>query len=90
MKKDIEMLESVQKFGLKVCLKQLHSTYGNLIDQASIPSLAVRCKLLKLCQLYSILNGHVNVHNLPTSSRPTLFVNCIHSVHSLSLSKHDN
>jgi len=63
------MLESVQKFGLKVCLKQWHSTYGNLIDQAGIPSLAVRRKLLKLCQLY-VLNRHVNFHNLPTSSRP--------------------
>ena len=44
----------VQKFGLKVCLKQWHSTYENLIDQAGIPSLAVRRKLLKLCQLYNI------------------------------------
>ena len=90
LKKDIEMLESVQKFGLKVCLKQWHSTYGNLIDQAGIPSLAVRRKLLKLCQLYNILNGLVNFHNLPTSSRPTLFVNRIRSVHSLSLSKYCN
>ena len=73
LKKDIEMLESVQKFGLKICLKKWHSTYGNLIDQAGIPSLAVRLKLLKLCQLFNILNGHVNFHNLPTSSRPTLF-----------------
>ena len=81
------MLESVQKFGLKVCLKQWHSTYGNLIDQAGIPSLAVRHKLLKLCQLYNILNGHVEFHNLPTSSTPTLFVNHIPSVHPLSLSK---
>ena len=40
------MLESVQKFGLKVCLKQWYSTYENLIDQAGIPSLAVRRKLL--------------------------------------------
>ena len=89
LKKDIEMLESVQKFGLKVCLKQWHSTYENLIDQAGIPSLAVRRKLLKLCQLYNILNayGHVNFLNLPTSCRPTSFVNRIRSVHPLSLSK---
>ena len=85
------MLQSVQKFGLKVCLKQWHSIYENLIDQAGIPSLAVRRKLLKLCQLYNILNGHVNFHNLPTYSRPTLFVNRIRSVHLLSLSfSHSN
>ena len=35
------MLESVQKFGLKVCLKQWHSTYENLIDQAGMPRLLV-------------------------------------------------
>ena len=86
LKKDNEKLECVQKFGLKVCLKQWHSTYGDLTVQAGIPSLAVRHKLLKLCQLYSILNGHVNFHNFPTVSRPSLFVNHIHSVHSSSLS----
>jgi len=31
-------------------LKQWHSTYGNLIDQAGIPSLAIRRKLLKLSE----------------------------------------
>ena len=81
-----EKLECVQKFGLKVCLKQWHSTYEDLTVQAGIPSLAVRRKLLKLCQLYSILNGHVNFHNFPTVSRSSLFVNRIRSVHSSSLS----
>ena len=86
LKKDIEKLECVQKFGLKVCLKQWHSTYEDLTVRAGIPSLAVRRKLLKLCQLYSILNGHVNFHNFPTVSRPSLVVNRIRSVHSSSLS----
>ena len=84
LKKDIEKLECVQKFGLKVCLKQWHCTYEDLTVQAGIPSLAVRRKLLKFCQLYSILNGHVYFHNFPTISRPSLFVNRIRSVHSSS------
>jgi len=36
--KDIERLESVQKFGLKVCLKQWHCKYENLLELANAPT----------------------------------------------------
>ena len=61
--------------------KYFFAVYENLIDQAGIPSLAVRCKLLKLCQLYNILNGHVNFHNLPTSL--LLHISCCSTINSV-------
>ena len=56
LKKNIEMLESVQKFGLKVCLKQWHSTCENLsiivnmmctahLSLSSLQELSVSCSL---------------------------------------------
>ena len=49
LKKDIEAIEHVQKFGLKVCLKDWHSSYDNLLNIANIPLLASRRQQLKLC-----------------------------------------
>jgi len=61
--KDIEMrmLESVQKFGLKVCLKQWNSTYENLIDQAGIPSLAVSRGGSRNCLRVVLLVGEAHL-----------------------------
>jgi len=46
-------MERVQKFGLKVCLKDWHCSYYNLLNVANIPTPASRRQQLKLCQLTS-------------------------------------
>jgi len=46
LKKDIERLEGVQKFGLKVSLKQWQCGHKVLLQLASLPTLAARRKHL--------------------------------------------
>jgi len=53
LKKDIEAFEHVQKFGLKVCLKNWHCSYDNLLNIANIPTQASRRQQLKLCHSVS-------------------------------------
>jgi len=48
----------VQKFGVKVCRKDWHCSYGNLLNVANIPTLASRRQQLKLCQLFNIINAN--------------------------------
>ena len=50
-KKDIVALENVQKFALKVSLKQWTLSYEDMLDRANIPSLSSRRQNLSLCQL---------------------------------------
>ena len=57
LKRDIERLENVKKFGVHACIKQCHCRYGNLLELNIVPTLAVRRKFLKLCQFYSMVNG---------------------------------
>ena len=66
LKKDIEAIEHVQKFGLKVYLKDWHFSYDNLLNIANIPTLASRKQQLKLCELFNIINGDqksISIHS---------------------------
>ena len=38
LKKDIERLKSIHNFGLKVCLKQWHYRYENLLELSNVPA----------------------------------------------------
>ena len=58
--KDINSLECVQRFTLKVCLKQ-----WQLLNQSCLPDLSTRHKHLSLCYLYNIVNGIHVYPNLP-------------------------
>ena len=49
LKKNIEAIEQVQKFALKVCQKDWHSDYVTLLNVTNVPPLAARRKALKLC-----------------------------------------
>ena len=66
---NIDAIERVQKFALKVCLKDWHSDYDNLLNRANVPPLAARRKVLKLCQLFTILKGHSHFPDFPTAKR---------------------
>ena len=56
-KKDIELLESVQKFACKVCLKCWDMDYQNMLHCLDIPPLSVRRRYLKLITMFNIVNG---------------------------------
>ena len=56
--KDIEKLENVQKFAIKMCSKQWDLGYQNLLELSQLPSLQNRRLYLKLCTLYKIIHGY--------------------------------
>ena len=55
--KDITKVENVQKFALKMCLKNWDSNYQDLLDLAQMPTLQNRRLYLKLCTLHKIIHG---------------------------------
>ena len=48
--RDQSLLENVQKFACKVCLKDWQKEYDELLDTLRIPRLETRQKALRLCQ----------------------------------------
>ena len=84
LKKDITLLEDVQKFALKVCTKSWDQDYNTLLAKSCLPSLQTRRHQAKLCNLYNIINELTYFPNAPIfrrdqyyatrSSRDRLFV----------------
>ena len=54
---DINLLESVQKFAMRVCCKRWDLSYEDMLQQLNIPPLTTRRKYLKLTTLFNIQNG---------------------------------
>ena len=61
--KDINCLEKVQKFALRICSKHYHEPYQNLLEYYQLPSLQNRRLFLCLCTFHSIVNGLVYLPN---------------------------
>ena len=55
--KNITKVENVQKFALKMCLKNWDSNYQDLLDLAQMPTRQNRRLYLKLCTLHKIIHG---------------------------------
>ena len=55
--KDINSVENVQKYGLKMCLKSWDLGYQELLHLTQIPTLENRRIYLKLCTLFKIIHG---------------------------------
>ena len=53
--KDVEKLEKVQKFALRLCVKQWDLDYVSLLFICDLPTLAARRKYFNLCTMYKIL-----------------------------------
>ena len=88
--KDIQKLESVQKFALKVCLKRWDSSYDSLLQASEIPELSNRRKHLNLMHFFKAVNGHITIpegiivarvcsHNTRSSSQATYIQPFAHS-----------
>ena len=54
--KDVEKLEGVQKFALRICLKKWELDYSSLLLISNLPTLANRRKYFKLCTMFKIVN----------------------------------
>ena len=59
LQRDIQQLENVQKFGLRVilCTKLWQSDYSELLELTGVPSLANRRLYSCLCCVYKIINN---------------------------------
>ena len=56
LQKDITLLERVQRFALRISLKEWHCSSDVLTQHANLPSLRNRRAYLKLCALFKIIN----------------------------------
>ena len=70
--KDINKLENVQSFALKLCTKQWSSDYHSLLYQLSLPKLSSRRKISKLLLLFKFIHNILfipsNILNFQNSS----------------------
>ena len=67
--KDIDQLESIQKFALKVCFKQWDSSYSDLLQSSNLPTLSHRRKYLGLCYFYKLVNNIFEFPQCPLTLR---------------------
>ena len=77
--KNRHLLEDVQKFACRVCLKRWDLDYDSMLQLLSIPPLTIWREYLKLTTTYNIIHGHWHfpsglfVHsNFPYSSNRSL------------------
>ena len=54
---EINSLEGVQKFALRMCTKQWNSSYNDLLQLCSLPTLQQRRLYLDLCTMFKIVQG---------------------------------
>ena len=57
LQKDINKLEKVQTFALRMCTKNWTADYDSLLTSSNLPSLKKRCLFLKLSFLYQLVNN---------------------------------
>ena len=67
--KDIQKLESVQRFALKMCCKSWSSSYSENLQQSSLPELSFRRKYLSLSYFYNLVNGRFEFPDIPATLR---------------------
>ena len=65
--RDRRLLENVQKFACKVCLKSWQTEYDEMLETLRIPQLETRRKALRLCQLYKLIENHANLQLIPSN-----------------------
>ena len=71
--KDISLLERVQKFGLKVCLKNWNCNYQESLNELSLFDLKTRREYLNLCLLYKIVNKISEFTDFPLQRRSLIY-----------------
>jgi len=56
LQRDIQLIENVQKFGLRICSKQWDLGYDELLSNFSVPNLQSRRLHHKLCTMFKIVH----------------------------------
>ena len=82
--KDIHLLEGVQKFACKVCLKHWDWDYAEMLNLLNLPELQTRRKILKLSLLYKFVNNLAYFPEAPFDHRDIYY--STRNSHSLSFS----
>ena len=67
LKGELETIEKVQKYVLKVCMKSWDSSYADLLSMTSLPSMQCRRLQASLCHLYKIMHGLTDFPDAPTT-----------------------
>ena len=57
LQQNIDDIERVQKFALRICSKEWGKEYTELLDNFKLPTLQNRRLYLKICHLYKIIHG---------------------------------
>ena len=65
LKGDIDIVEAVKKYALRVCMKSWELNYDDLLNTTSISPLHKRRKIACLCHLYEIFNGLIEFPDAP-------------------------
>ena len=65
----IDSLERVQKFALKLCLRDWNAGYNSLLQSCNLPTLTHRRQHLKLCFLFQVIHGQFNFPGAPIFPR---------------------
>ena len=68
--KDIIAIERVQKFALRVCLKDWSLGYDEALDLSNLPSLGMRRDHAGLCYMFNIVHHNMDFENAPVIPRP--------------------
>ena len=66
---DIEALEKVQRFGLRMCLKKWDADRHQVCELSQTPPLSTRRKVARLCHLYKIINNLTDYPEPPLQPR---------------------
>ena len=67
LKREIEALERVQKYALRVCTKSFDSNYEDLPSTTSLQSLQRKRTQASLCHLFKIIHGIIDFPEAPVS-----------------------
>ena len=76
--KDIQKLEAMQRFALRMCLKQWNSSYTDLLRESEVPELTKR-KFLNVMYFYKTINGHIVTYDNIITARHCPHYNCLSS-----------
>ena len=75
LSKDIEALEKVQRFALRMCLKNWSLDHSQLYSRSMIPPLTLRRSNARLEHLFKIVNNLCDFPENPIQQRDIVYVN---------------
>ena len=83
--RDKHAMESVQKFGLRMCLKSWNESYDDLLERAKVPPLKMRREQMKLCHLFKIIKKITEFPNAPVTPRAVPYKSRSINVNTISI-----